>query len=75
MAQTLTTSGFKASNRSAHSSALEQGLIRAFDVLRDWTQRRRTRNHLYRMPDYILRDIGVSRAEVTEEFSKPFWKE
>ena len=55
-------------------SFLQEGLINLFDRLQGWAERRRTRNHLYQMPDYMLRDIGVSRAEVEEEFNKPFWQ-
>jgi uncharacterized protein YjiS (DUF1127 family) len=71
----MMSSGLKASHPQAHISVLEQGTIRVFNVLQNWVERRRARNHLYRMPDYILRDIGVSRSEVAEEYSKPFWKE
>jgi uncharacterized protein YjiS (DUF1127 family) len=74
MAQTLINSGFKASRRQAPISNLEQGFIRAFNTLQNWAERRRTRTHLYRLPDYMLRDIGVSRADVAEEYEKPFWK-
>lgn len=72
---TLKTSGFKADRRQTPVSPLEQGLIRAFNMLQGWAERRRTRVHLYRMPDYMLQDIGVSRSEVAEEYGKPFWQE
>ena len=58
-----------------HGSYLQEGLIHLFDLVQNWSDRHRSRGHLYQMPDYMLRDIGVSRAEVEEEFSKPFWRD
>jgi uncharacterized protein YjiS (DUF1127 family) len=60
--------------RQGRRSYLQEGLIGLFDLLHNWVDRGRTRNHLYQLPDYMLRDIGVSRAEVEEEWQKPFWK-
>ena len=60
--------------RHNRSSYLQQGLIQAFDRFSGWLERHRAREHLYQMPDYMLRDIGVSRAEVEQEWEKPFWK-
>ncbi|MEO3429182.1 DUF1127 domain-containing protein [Pelagibius sp. CAU 1746] len=39
-----------------------------------WQHRLRERNALERLPDYILRDIGLHPAEVREETRKPFWR-
>ncbi|HVY99560.1 MAG TPA: DUF1127 domain-containing protein [Dongiaceae bacterium] len=55
-------------------SFLQEGLINLFDLVQNWAERHRTRSRLYQMPDYMLRDIGVSRAEVEQEFDKPFWR-
>ena len=60
--------------RHNRTSYLQQGIVHLFDVVLNWTDRHRTRGHLYQKPDYMLRDIGVSRAEVEQEFQKPFWK-
>lgn len=64
----------RAAVRHGSRSYLQEGLVHLFDVVLNWTDRHRTRGHLYQMPDYMLRDIGVSRAEVETEFNKPFWK-
>ena len=56
------------------SSYLQQGLVQIFDRFHNWVERHQSRSHLYQMPDYMLRDIGVSRADVEEEWQKPFWK-
>ena len=55
-------------------SHLQEGLIHLFDLVHNWSDRHRTRGHLYQMPEYMLRDIGVSRAEVESEYTKPFWR-
>ncbi|MEX0285376.1 MAG: DUF1127 domain-containing protein [Paracoccaceae bacterium] len=38
-----------------------------------WDARRRTRQHLSRLDDRMLNDIGVSRAEARTEAERPFW--
>jgi uncharacterized protein YjiS (DUF1127 family) len=39
-----------------------------------WLERRRQRLALARLDDRMLKDIGLSRAEVEVELSKPFWQ-
>jgi len=39
-----------------------------------WAERRRQRRELLRLPDHVLKDIGISRAEALSEAGKPFWK-
>ena len=60
--------------RQGSNSYLQEGLINLFDLMQSWAERHRTRSNLYQMPDYMLRDIGVSRSDVEEEWNKPFWK-
>jgi uncharacterized protein YjiS (DUF1127 family) len=62
------------SSNGSQASYISEGLVTLFNRINDWAERRRARNHLYQMPDYILHDIGVSRAEVESEYEKPFWK-
>jgi len=38
-------------------------------------RRRRSRNLLSQLDDYMLKDIGVTRAEARLEANKPFWRE
>lgn len=47
---------------------------RLFDVLLTWAERSRQRRHLAQLDDRILSDIGLSRAEVEAEVSRPFWR-
>ena len=37
-------------------------------------ERARSRRDLASMPDHILKDIGLSRAQAQAESEKPFWK-
>ncbi|MGF1628437.1 MAG: DUF1127 domain-containing protein [Kiloniellaceae bacterium] len=39
-----------------------------------WQQRLRDRDYLQRLPDYLLRDIGLDAEELREESRKPFWR-
>jgi len=55
-------------------SYIAEGIVGLFNRVSEWSERRRSRGHLYQMPDYMLHDIGVSRAEVDAEYEKPFWK-
>ncbi len=43
-------------------------------LLREWRERRRSRAELASLDERMLRDIGVSRADVWHEINKPFWR-
>lgn len=49
------------------TSAIEKVLI--------WQQRQRERQQLLALDDRQLKDIGLSRADVYQEWSKPFWRQ
>ena len=36
--------------------------------------RRKSRRELAKLPDYLLKDIGVSRADALREAEKSFWQ-
>ena len=44
------------------------------DLLATWHQRAADRQHLLTLDVGMLRDIGLSRAEVEFESRKPFWR-
>jgi len=52
--------------RFALTAALERVLI--------WHQRSVARHRLRGLNDHMLKDIGISRAEIEAECRKPFWK-
>jgi uncharacterized protein YjiS (DUF1127 family) len=54
---------------------LAQACGRAGGVVREWHRRSRDRAKLAMLDDRMLRDIGVSRADVWYECNKPFWRE
>jgi len=45
-----------------------------FDRMATWNERRRQRLALEALPDHLLSDIGVSRADADQEADKPFWR-
>ena len=49
-------------------------IVRLFELLVEWQERERGRHHLRELDDRLLRDIGISRADVEREASKPFWR-
>lgn len=46
----------------------------AFDVVMEWQERAQTRHALRLMDEHMLRDMGVTRADVEQEAAKPFWR-
>jgi uncharacterized protein YjiS (DUF1127 family) len=48
-------------------------LSRVLDTLAEWQERSRQRRHLMALNDHLLKDIGLSRADVVRESRKPFW--
>lgn len=46
----------------------------AWAAIYGWQSRARGRHQLSRLDDRMLRDIGLSRADVQCEVDKPFWR-
>jgi uncharacterized protein YjiS (DUF1127 family) len=40
-----------------------------------WAERARQRRALLSLDDWMLKDIGLSRADVMREYDKPVWRE
>jgi uncharacterized protein YjiS (DUF1127 family) len=55
------------------AAALLTWLFLGFELLAAWQERARQRRHLQALDDRLLRDIGLSRADVEFESSKRFW--
>lgn len=54
--------------------AVGRAVVSAGDTIATWQERRRQRLALESLPDHLLSDIGVSRADVDHEADKPFWR-
>jgi uncharacterized protein YjiS (DUF1127 family) len=50
------------------------GLVRLLDTIQVWLRRHEDRSRLAGLSDHLVRDIGLSRADVENEASKPFWR-
>lgn len=49
--------------------------IRLLARFSQWLHNRNTRKQLSEMPDYLLHDIGLDRAQLERELRKRFWQE
>jgi uncharacterized protein YjiS (DUF1127 family) len=57
-----------------HVRSFARGLRCGAELLLVWNQRARERRQLECLSDHMLRDIGLSRADVMAEATKPFWQ-
>lgn len=48
--------------------------VRLTDLLLLWLQRARQRRSLDSLSDHVLKDVGLSRADVMGEARKQFWQ-
>ena len=55
---------------NAFGSAGQRGL----DAVLTWLERYHTRSELQRLDDHMLKDIGLSAADVEREAGKRFWQ-
>ena len=56
------------------SFRLPSWIGRVTNLLLTWNTRGRQRHDLANLNDDALRDIGLTRADVRREISKPFWR-
>lgn len=49
-------------------------LVQAYEQILNWLDRARQRRELAQLGDHMLKDIGLTRADVDAETSKPFWR-
>jgi uncharacterized protein YjiS (DUF1127 family) len=49
-------------------------VLGAVDTVRSWRYRARSRAALATLDEHLLRDIGLTEADVPRECGKPFWK-
>ncbi len=48
-------------------------LARSRDAMRDWVRRSASRRSLQQLDERMLKDIGLTQADVVAETDKPFW--
>jgi uncharacterized protein YjiS (DUF1127 family) len=60
---------------SKRPGCLARTLARLADGLLAWRDRAHGRRALASLGDSQLRDLGLSRADVEREWSKPFWRD
>jgi uncharacterized protein YjiS (DUF1127 family) len=60
--------------RMADRSMSEAAIVRSAELLHSWLERARQRRRLGQLSDHMLKDIGLSRADVESETAKPFWR-
>jgi uncharacterized protein YjiS (DUF1127 family) len=60
--------------RMSHRPAVRELGTRVAEVLLTWVERTRQRRQLAQLSSHMLKDIGLSRADVEIEMSKPFWR-
>ena len=74
LSESIRTSRATLAGLSATSRLSVAGRVgRAVDLVLSWHERARQRRRLRSLDDYMLRDIGLSRADVEGEADKPFW--
>jgi uncharacterized protein YjiS (DUF1127 family) len=49
-------------------------VVTVFEQAFAWLERARQRRQLQQLGDHMLKDIGLSRADVEAEAAKPFWR-
>lgn len=54
--------------------ALADAARRGLATLRLWRERAEERRRLAEFPDYLLKDMGLTRVQAQAEASKPFWR-
>ncbi len=58
----------------SHGKAGTGFIGRFFRLAFGWRAHIRDRRHLFELSDYLLHDIGISRAEIEDEPSRAFWR-
>jgi uncharacterized protein YjiS (DUF1127 family) len=73
MAQ-VRTATFGVATRGSRSTSFGEILTRVMDTVLTWQQREFDRAALASMSDRVLKDVGLTRADIEREWRKPFWR-
>jgi uncharacterized protein YjiS (DUF1127 family) len=71
---TLAGTGHRAAASAGQVGGARELLRNAGETVLTWLERAQQRRHLRTLSDHMLRDIGLSRADVENEAGKPFWR-
>ncbi len=63
-----------ASGNTSRSFLTSLSIKKFYSKLGLYCQNRRTRKQLSELPDYLLRDIGITSEQVDKELKKSFWE-
>jgi uncharacterized protein YjiS (DUF1127 family) len=61
--------------RRRHRDRLSDRFLSLVELLQAWSARAQERRMLLELDERMLKDIGVTRADVAREATKPFWRE
>ncbi len=61
-------------SRATHQRRFTGWLVNILGVLLVWQARAAERHRLAELEAYLLADMGLTRADVIAECSKPFWR-
>ena len=71
---TMTMTSTQPLRRASGLSRAAGAISGAIETLLVWCERRRERRDLASLNDQILRDVGLTRADIEREYRKPFWQ-
>ncbi|MEZ8033455.1 MULTISPECIES: DUF1127 domain-containing protein [Vibrio] len=57
-----------------HSFLSSLSIKKFYSKLGMYFQNRRTRKQLSELPEYLLRDVGITQEQVDKELKKSFWE-
>lgn len=61
-------------SRATHGNIVRVWLAAIVGTLLVWQERASQRHALAALDDRLLKDMGISRADVAREVGKPFWR-
>lgn len=61
-------------SRVTHQRRFTGGIVNVLGILLMWQARAAERHRLAELEAYLLADMGLTRADVIAECSKPFWR-
>ena len=70
----MVTASGKRLRRSNVPERTTSTILGAIETLLIWHSRKRERRDLAALGDLVLRDIGLTRADIESGYLKPFWR-